>query len=198
MTDHEDSTRLIGDVARDTGITTRALRHYDQLGLLSPSSRTAGGQRCYSTDDIRRLHRIVALRSFGLSLEEIAATLSTRADDPAELIRHHLVVVDERIERAVRLRSRLLGVLGALDVMDEPSTAQFLHLIEETTSMDEPFSPEKIAELSAAREEAGANMSDEQRADLERRRTEAFAAMGSDERARMEAHRRTMFARAEE
>lgn len=106
--------------------------------------------------------------------------------------------MDERIERAVRLRSRLLGVLGALDAMGEPSTAQFLHLIEETTTMDEPFTPDMTAELARAQREALAHLNDEEVAALERRRAEAFAALSSDERDRMGAHRRAMFARATE
>jgi MerR HTH family regulatory protein len=55
-----------GELARETGLTVRTLHHYDQLGLLSPLSRTEGGHRCYTPDDVRRLHRIVALRSLGI------------------------------------------------------------------------------------------------------------------------------------
>ena len=194
---HSDD-RSIGDLARDTGITTRTLRHYDRLGLLEPSSRSAAGHRCYSADDVRRLHRIVALRSFGLSLDEIGTVLDAGPDDdPTALIRRHLVLVDERIARASRLRSRLIDVLGALDGIDEPSTVQFLHLIEETTTMDEPFTPEQIAELVASRREAFAQMTDAELAELNRRRSEAVAALSDDDRARMEAHRRMMFARAQ-
>lgn len=62
----QSGTWRIGDLARGTGTTVRTLHHYDQLGLLSPSSRTAGGHRCYTSEDVRRLHRVIALRSFGL------------------------------------------------------------------------------------------------------------------------------------
>ena len=56
----------IGELARATRVTVRALHHYDRLGLLVPSSRTAGGHRCYTGEDVRRLHTILALRGFGL------------------------------------------------------------------------------------------------------------------------------------
>ena len=45
----------IGDVVERTGLTHRTLRHYDELGLLSPSGRSSGDYRLYSEDDLRRL-----------------------------------------------------------------------------------------------------------------------------------------------
>ena len=62
-------------MALKTGLTVPTLHHYDQLGLLSPRSRTEGGRRCYISDDVQRPHRIVALRSLGISLEQIRTLL---------------------------------------------------------------------------------------------------------------------------
>lgn len=70
-----DRTWRIGELARETGLTVRTLHHYDQLGLLSPPARTEGGHRCYASSDVRRLHRIVALRSLGISLEQVGTLL---------------------------------------------------------------------------------------------------------------------------
>jgi len=144
----QSGTWRIGDLARGTGTTVRTLHHYDQLGLLSPSSRTAGGHRCYTSEDVRRLHRVIALRSFGLSLEEIGAMLDANADHvPADLVRRQLDVVDERIRQTSELRLRLLGVLDALERMVEPSTTEFLRLIEERIAMNQPLTPEQFAKL---------------------------------------------------
>jgi MerR family transcriptional regulator, thiopeptide resistance regulator len=83
----EKVTWRVGDLARETGLTVRALHHYDRLGLLSPSSRTEGGHRCYTSADLRRLHHLIALRSFGLSLKEIKGVLDADAGrDPAALL----------------------------------------------------------------------------------------------------------------
>jgi DNA-binding transcriptional MerR regulator len=71
----QDGMWKIGELARETGLTVRTLHHYDRLGLLSPLSRTEGGHRCHTADDVRRLHRIVALHSPGISLEEIRTLL---------------------------------------------------------------------------------------------------------------------------
>jgi len=67
------NTWSIGELAGQTGLTVRTLRHYDELGLARPSRRTAAGHRRYAAEDVRRPHRIVALRGFGFALPEIAA-----------------------------------------------------------------------------------------------------------------------------
>ena len=100
-------TWRIGELAEQAGITVRTLHHYDRLGLLSPPSRTSGGHRSYTRDDVVRLHRIIALRSCGLSLQEIGTVLSSEAEGGlADLLRRQLDVVDERIRQAVALRVR--------------------------------------------------------------------------------------------
>jgi MerR family transcriptional regulator, thiopeptide resistance regulator len=56
----------IGQLAQASGLTVRALRHYDAVGLLKASERTASGHRRYTEADLRRLYRVRALRSLGL------------------------------------------------------------------------------------------------------------------------------------
>jgi MerR family transcriptional regulator, thiopeptide resistance regulator len=65
----------VGTLAQATGLTVRALHHYDHIGLLSPSRRTAAGHRLYTADDVARLYRIRLLRGLGFPLEQIAAAL---------------------------------------------------------------------------------------------------------------------------
>lgn len=67
----------IGDFARLGQVTPRMLRHYDELGLLTPQRVDAAtGYRSYSVHQLGRLHRIVALRDLGFSLEEIGSALT--------------------------------------------------------------------------------------------------------------------------
>jgi MerR family transcriptional regulator, thiopeptide resistance regulator len=49
----------VGEVAALAGVTVRTLHHYDRIGLLSPSGRTAAGYRQYSPSDLERLHRVL-------------------------------------------------------------------------------------------------------------------------------------------
>lgn len=62
----------IGEVAERTGVTQRALRFYEEKGLLRPPSRMEGGFRLYSEDDVRRVEQIKRLQKLlGFSLAEI-------------------------------------------------------------------------------------------------------------------------------
>ncbi|WP_433176215.1 MerR family transcriptional regulator [Actinoallomurus sp. CA-150999] len=82
-------TMSVGELARTTGLTVRTLHHYDRLGLLSPA-RDRVGRRCYGPAEVRRLHRILALRGFGLSLAEIAEVLDGTGADLAALLHRQL------------------------------------------------------------------------------------------------------------
>jgi DNA-binding transcriptional MerR regulator len=69
----------IGLFARVGGVTIQALRHYDRLGLLSPQSVDAyTGYRFYTLGQLATLHRILALKALGLSLEQIGGVLRNR------------------------------------------------------------------------------------------------------------------------
>jgi DNA-binding transcriptional MerR regulator len=67
-------------VAARAGVSTRTLRYYEELGLLEPSGRTAGGERRYQAQDVARLEGIIELKGLlGMNLEEIRVLLSSRA-----------------------------------------------------------------------------------------------------------------------
>jgi DNA-binding transcriptional MerR regulator len=66
----------IGEFSRLSRVSVRMLRHYDQLGLLTPSQTDSfTGYRYYSAEQLPRLNRIIALRDLGFSLEQIAGML---------------------------------------------------------------------------------------------------------------------------
>ena len=190
-----DGTWRIGELARETGLTVRTLHHYDQLGLLSPLSRTEGGHRCYTSGDVRRLHRIVALRSLGISLEEIG-TLLDGEPDPTGLLRRQLDVVEERIRKATELRARLLDMLNNLGRNAEPSAQQLLQLIEETVAMNEPMTPEQFADLKEALERRVRERGDEDFAALNQKREDAWNALSRQEQQRLTEQRRKMVSHA--
>ena len=60
----------ISEVCRISGILPRALRHYGEIGLLHSSTRNSVGIRCYSIDELERLHRIMILRELRVPLEK--------------------------------------------------------------------------------------------------------------------------------
>ena len=57
----------VGALAELTGLTVRALHHYDHIGLLRPSDRSSSGHRLYTGDDVARLYRICLLRRLGFA-----------------------------------------------------------------------------------------------------------------------------------
>jgi len=79
-------------------VTVRALHHYDEVGLLVPSERTSAGHRLYAERDVRRLYRILALRSLGLGLEEIACSLDKGPPALAETVRRQLRRVERELD----------------------------------------------------------------------------------------------------
>jgi DNA-binding transcriptional MerR regulator len=93
----------IGSFARITGVTVKALYLYERHGLLSPQ-RSAAGYRRYSRRDLGRMQRIIALKSLGLPLKQIAAVLRDSTRLPAVCAQQRQALGDERdrIDRAVR------------------------------------------------------------------------------------------------
>ena len=92
----------VGDVARFAGVTVRTLHHYDAIGLLSPSERTAAGYRCYTEADLDRLQRILCYRQLEFSLDDIGQILADETDPLDHLRRQRELLVD-RIERLHRM-----------------------------------------------------------------------------------------------
>lgn len=127
----------IGDAAAAAGATPRALRFYEQRGLLPPPTRTRTGQRTYGPADVARVRIIRELLSLGLTVEDIA-TLSDRLHlldgdalpqhilpahiripEAAETFGRRLEVIDRQIERLIQLR-QLLSVCHA-QLTDAPA-----------------------------------------------------------------------------
>lgn len=145
--DTDERRWRIGELAKRTGLSVRALRHYDEIGLLVPSERSFSGYRLYSDDDLRRLYRIVALRQLGMGLEEIATVLEGEGPDPRVTVRRQLEALERQRELQDRLRSRLLSILEALDHTDEPSADLFIEAIEVTSMIEKYYTPDQLEQL---------------------------------------------------
>ncbi|WP_432992067.1 MerR family transcriptional regulator [Dactylosporangium sp. CA-233914] len=106
----------IGELARATGVSTRALRFYEQQGLLR-SRRTSNGYRAYGEEAVTRVRNIRYLLAAGLTLEDVAHfwpcldgdVPGTTTPDPAlvAIARRRLAVLDERIQALVQVRDHL-------------------------------------------------------------------------------------------
>ncbi|MGO3147433.1 MAG: MerR family transcriptional regulator [Leucobacter sp.] len=88
----------IRDLAKATGLTSRTLRHYEQIGLLRPSRVAANGYRFYGDAEISRLYRILSLRALELPLATIQLALDNHTS-LADAIETHLTLLEERRDR---------------------------------------------------------------------------------------------------
>ena len=74
------SLMKIGEVAEATELSIKTIRHYDEVGLVQPSARSAGGFRLYTRDDVDRLLTIRRMKPLGFSLDEMGEMLRAIAE----------------------------------------------------------------------------------------------------------------------
>lgn len=91
----------IGALARLSGLTAKALRHYDRLGLLSPARVDAvTGFRFYAADQVTPARRIARLRAVDLPLDEVRAYLAESNPAAAlQILLHHRSRLESRLAR---------------------------------------------------------------------------------------------------
>jgi len=137
----------VGELARRCGLTVRTLHHYDAIGLLKPSLRSDAGYRLYDRANVERLHRIQALRQLGLPLADIGTVLSGPEQPLAEVIDRQIAQLDQELDRATRLRNRLVALRGQLVAGQPPDLADWLDTLELMTMYEKYFSPEELKNL---------------------------------------------------
>lgn len=97
----------IQQLSRLSGVTTRALRWYDKIGLLKPSRRTESGYRCYGTAEVDRLQDILYYRALGVELAQIRTCLDDPSFDRLAVLRSHLAALEEE-------RGRIQGLINSV------------------------------------------------------------------------------------
>lgn len=132
----------IGELAEATGLTVRTLRHYDELGLLTPSYRTKGDHRLYTAEDVARLQQIVSLKGLGLNLEQIKSALTEPAFAPEKVLGMQLARVREQLKLQEDLHERLEGMQRFL--AQRPLTAEeFLDAIKLMNEVEALYTEEE-------------------------------------------------------
>jgi MerR family transcriptional regulator, thiopeptide resistance regulator len=103
----------IAEVARMAKVTSRTLRHYDEIGLLRPAHVGANGYRFYEQEQLLRLQQVLLLRELGLGLEAIAEVLAGQRDRVAALRQHEQWLRGER-DRLGRLADTVAHTITQL------------------------------------------------------------------------------------
>jgi len=118
----------IAEVARNTGLSARALRFYEARGLVKPL-RTGSGRRCYGAGELERLHQLVALKRAGLSLQQIKALFDKKPIDLRQLVALQLETLNDQARALSEARNILRTTLSRIDRGEPIDAATFCSLI---------------------------------------------------------------------
>lgn len=142
------------EFAELTGVTVRALHHYDRVGLLKPTGRSAAGYRLYGAADFARLQQVLTLKFMGLPLRQIKELLGRKELGLAGVLRLQREVLESRRSqldaalRAVREAESVLSSGG------EPAWDEFKKIVEvismqhDTEWMKKYYTEEQLADLA--------------------------------------------------
>lgn len=142
----------IREVARRTGLTSRALRFYEARGLIKPL-RTYSGRRLYGRADLERIQQILALKRTGLSLAQIGRLTSRGGLDLEALVDAQLRIIEERKAELDEARSLLLSIKSRIDRGEPVDAATFCSLIREGEKIMQPEDWKKVTERYFSKEE---------------------------------------------
>jgi len=107
---------MITDLADRLGVTTRALRHYEDIGLIQ-SERTTRNVRVYDLDAVETLRVITLLRQVDVPLAAIGEVIKQRSDPQAQTLAMRQALNDTLVDKK-RSMDRLVELLEALDVLE--------------------------------------------------------------------------------
>lgn len=125
----ESGMMRIGAVAERTALSFRTLRHYDEVGLVTPSGRTDGGFRLYTEQDVDRLLLIRRMKPLGYSLDEmgellsVVGALATTPDD-ASLQQRMSAIRDGAESRRQKLEQQLAMADEFLALLEDRRSQQ--------------------------------------------------------------------------
>lgn len=138
----------IGDIAKKTGLTVRALHHYDEIGLLTPSARSASGFRLYTRDDLEQLLKIKSLQQLGFSLQEIAGVLKDKTQSLSFIVNKHLSVLCQQVKEQQALIQRLHSLAIILEQGNEPTVEGLLETLKVTIMFEKYYTKEQLEQLA--------------------------------------------------
>jgi DNA-binding transcriptional MerR regulator len=151
----EPSTWGVGDLARHSGVTVRTLHHYEAIGLLRASGRTAAGHRRYAEAELVRLQQIRSLRYLGLPLSRIRQVIDGTPETAIAVITTHI----ERLREQAALQQQLLVHLEALRARllrgEAASMDELMSALEAQTMVERKFTAEEQEFFRQRREAVG-------------------------------------------
>ncbi|EMA6344089.1 MerR family transcriptional regulator [Bacillus cytotoxicus] len=126
----------INKVGELTGVTVRTLRYYDQIGLLKPASKTEGGHRLYTNEEIKKLQQVQFLKKVGFSLHEIKNMLASSAWDWSDSLRRQLSFVIKEQENLKRIELSLREMIHGIAIEGEENWAAIQKIMQLSSKKD--------------------------------------------------------------
>ncbi len=126
----------IKEISDLTSISIRMLRHYDKIGLLKPSLRTANKYRWYSEANLAILQQIVALKFFGFNLKQIKTMLQNK-QTIAQNLNSQRVVIEQQVNSLMSTAELINSVIANLEPSGTPDWKQLISLIERYQMQDD-------------------------------------------------------------
>lgn len=137
----------IGQTSRASGVTTKMIRYYDEIGLVRPSSRTDANYREYDERQVNELRFIKRARSLGFSMDEIAVLLSLWRDRrrPSREVKaiadRHVADLDARIAEMQSMADTLRHLSHCCAGDDRPDCP----ILQDLTGGHEPADPPAVS-----------------------------------------------------
>ena len=116
----------IGEVAAETGITSKSIRYYESIGLITAPQRTDGGYRQYSDKDVQTLHFVRRARNLGFSVGQVEELLSLYRDrhrasaDVRAIAIKHIADLDRKVAELDGMRATLNHLVEKCHGDDRP------------------------------------------------------------------------------
>jgi MerR family transcriptional regulator, thiopeptide resistance regulator len=104
-------------LAKLSGLSRSTLLYYDEIGLLSPSARSASNYRLYSDNDVRRMERINIYREAGLPLEAIIKLIHDDSNSVSAVLERHLFALNREIAKLRHQQHVIARLLGDAQVL---------------------------------------------------------------------------------
>jgi DNA-binding transcriptional MerR regulator len=126
------------EAAKRLGVTTKALRLYEQRGLVAPG-RTAAGCRAYGPEQMVQAGEIVALRRLGFSLAQIARALQGEPEGLEAALAAHQAMLEGRIRELAGTIEKVRTVRADLASGKAPATGEVARLLQPTAALSVAF-----------------------------------------------------------
>ncbi|MBR9670097.1 MerR family transcriptional regulator [Bacillus cereus] len=132
----------IGEISKETNVTTRTLRYYEEIGLLKPSYVAESGYRYYSKDDVITLQQIATFKKLGFKLSEIKEVLKEKKGISEEerwksAIQNEIQTIQAEVKRLQDLEKLLYTTFHAIELTGELRTEDLMLFIKSVQGIDQ-------------------------------------------------------------